>query len=113
MGYVMVTECRVPMERMQLFTQLVQQWEQDVLDTEDAPELHAVYLREEDPSQVLIVTQFASRDEAERFAASGRMEQFRQHVLRCTAEAPSAPDGYTLFYAAGRDGTRVVFGEES
>lgn len=108
----MVTECTVPLDRMQPFAQLVQQWEQDSLDAEDAPGVHAVYLNDREPSRVLVMTQFASREEAERFAASGRMAQFRQRVLACTAHEPSTADGYNLFYAAGSDGPRVVFGEE-
>ena len=112
MHYLSVTECRVPMGRMQQFTTLVQRWEQDVVGVPGGPELHAVYLGSDDPARVLVVTQFASKEDAEAFLATGRLQEFRDSILACTGEAPLIGEGWELFYAAGADGTRIVFGQD-
>lgn len=101
------------MARMQEFTNLVQQWEQDAVGVEGGPTLHAVYLHHHAAGRVLVVTQFASADEARDFLASGKLSDFHSRVLACTAEPTEALDGWDLFYAAGADGTRVMFGQES
>ena len=112
MHYLTVIECRVTMGRMQDFIAQVQHWEQDALATDDPPEFHGVYLHEADPSRILVVTQFTTRESAEAFAASGLAERFRERVMSYTDAPPTATEGYDLFYASLADGSRVVFGED-
>ncbi len=110
MAYLLITECRVDQSRMQQFTSHVQQWEQDALKGDDSPNWHAVYLASDDPSRVVIVTQFESREHAEEFEAKGNLASFRSAVLRCVVDEPSL-QGYDLFYAATPAGPTVTFGE--
>ena len=112
MHYMTVTECRITLGRMQDFVAQVQQWEQDAQASANAPEFHGVYLQEADPSRVLLVTQFGSREAAEAFAASGLAERFRDRVLTCTDTPPGEPEGFDLFYASLADGSRVIFGQD-
>ena len=112
MAYLVITSCRIDQTRMQEFTAQVQKWEQDALQDEDAPNWHAVYLAADDPTTILIVTQFDSRDEAMRFEAKGRHAAFNRGVLRCVVEEPQL-QGYDLFYAATPSGPAVMFGEET
>ena len=77
-----------------------------------APEAHAVYLSSDDPAQVLIVTQFSSKQDAERFADSGLLESFQAELLQCAATPPNRTT-YDLFYAAGPGERRVVFGQDA
>ena len=109
MRYLIVTECRVGQERMQEFTTEVQKWEQDAMASEHAPEMHAVYLRSEDPANVLVVTQFASRNAAEGFQPF--LNDFKKMVLSCLSEEPEM-NGFDLFYAASPDGAEVIFGQD-
>lgn len=113
MHFLTVTECRVPLGRMQEFAQMIQHWEQDALASPDGPEFHGVYLHSSDPGKVLIVTQYASREAANRFVATGLVQQFRDRVLACTMQVPTDVDGYDLFYSASRSGANVVFGEDA
>lgn len=94
---------------MQEFTTEVQKWEQDAMGSDHAPELHAVYLRSEDPSQVLVVTQFPSRETAEGFRS--HLAEFKNMVLACVAEEP-VMNGFDLFYSATPEGAEVVFGQD-
>lgn len=98
---------------MQEFVAQVQQWEQDARSSEHAPEFHGVYLQESDPSRVLVITQFTSKDAAAAFAETGLPERFRARVEACTEVPPEQPDGFDLFYATLNDGSRVVFGEDA
>jgi heme-degrading monooxygenase HmoA len=112
MHYLTVTECRVTMGKMQDFIAQVQHWEEDALAAPDSPEFHGVYLHEVDPSRVLVVTQFKTRESATAFVGSGLAEQFRERIMSCTDTPPTVSEGYDLFYAALADGTRVIFGED-
>lgn len=112
MRYLTITECEVPMGMRQEFVGAVQRWEKNAADAEGVPEIHAVYLDADDPAIVLIVTQFGSREEADRFASTGLMQQFHDHLLDCTASSPNV-SSYDLFYALGPQGARVVFGEDA
>ena len=112
MHYMTVAECRVSQGKMQDFVAQVQLWEQEARASDNSPEFHGVYLHEADPSRVLIVTQFASREEAEAFAESGLADRFRERLLTCTESEPGAAYGFDLFYASLADGSRVVFGED-
>lgn len=112
MHFMRVTECRIAPGRMQDFVATVQQWEQDARALESAPDFHGVYLQESDPSRVLIITQFPSRESAEEFSASGLDERFRERVMSCTETPPAEVEGFDLFYATVSDGSRVVFGED-
>jgi len=109
MRYLIVTECRVGQERMQQFTTEVQKWEQDAMDSEHAPDLHGVYLRSEDPANVLVITQFPSREAAEGFQP--HLNEFKKMVLACLSEEPEM-NGFDLFYAASPQGAEVIFGQE-
>ena len=112
MHHMTVTECRIPLARMQEFVAQVQQWEQDARASEHGPEFHGVYLQDSDPSRVILVTQFASRESAEAFAASGLSERFRERVASYTDIHTGAVEGFDLFYASLADGSRVVFGQD-
>ncbi|NNC42651.1 MAG: hypothetical protein HKO03_05380 [Acidimicrobiia bacterium] len=109
MRYVIVTECKVGQGRMQEFTTEVQKWEQDAMSSDHAPEMHAVYLRSDDPANVLVVTQFSSREAAEGF--NQHLANFNNIVLACVSEEP-ALGGYDLFYAATPRGAEVIFGQD-
>jgi len=94
------------------FVGAVQRWEEQAGAVDGAPEVHAVYLDSDDPAKVLIVTQFSSKRDAERFDESGLMERFQVELLRCTATPPNRST-YDLFYAAGPGERRVVFGQDA
>ncbi len=94
---------------MQEFTTEVQKWEQDALSSEHAPDWHAVYLRSADPADVLVITQFSSREAADGFQQ--HLDQFKAMVLPCVSEEPGM-DGFDLFYAATPAGAEVIFGQE-
>ncbi len=112
MHHLLVTTCRVPMHHMQQFTALVQRWEQDALAADDGPNKHAVYLHGSDPSRVLMVTEFDSREQAERFQRSGLVTRLEREVLACADDHAISADGYDVYYAADADGHRTVFGED-
>jgi hypothetical protein len=94
------------------FVGAVQRWEEQAGGVDGAPEVHAVYLSSDDPAKVMIVTQFSSKQDAERFADSGLLESFQSQLLRCAAKPPSR-NTYDLFYAAGPGERRVVFGQDA
>lgn len=75
------------------------------------PQRPAVYLASDDPANVLVITEFESRDAATRFAADGLMAAFREAVLPCVEAMPAERDGYDLFYSATPDGPSVTFGQ--
>ena len=112
MHYLVVTECRVPMAVRQEFVGAVQRWEEQAGAADGAPDIHAVYLDSADPGKVLIVTQFSSKRDAERFNDTGLMEAFHADLLRCAATPPNR-NTYDLFYAAGPGERRVVFGQDA
>ena len=112
MQYLVVNECTVPMALRQEFVGAVQRWEEQASAVDGAPEVHAVYLDSEDPAKVLIITQFRSKQDAERFDHTGLMESFQEQLLHCTAAAPSR-NTYDLFYATGPGERRVVFGQDA
>lgn len=112
MQYLVVNECTVPMAMRQEFVGAVQRWEEQASAADGAPDVHAVYLDSDDPAKVLIITQFRSRADAERFDRTGLMEGFYAQLLRCTATGPSRTT-YDLFYANGPGERRVVFGEDA
>lgn len=53
------------------------------------------------------------REAANRFVATGLVQQFRDRVLACTMQVPTDVDGYDLFYSASRSGDNVIFGEDA
>jgi len=112
MHYLVVTECRIPMAMRQEFVAAVQRWEEQAGAVDGAPDVHAVYLDSDDPAKVLIVTQFSSKRDAERFNDSGLMEDFHAQLLRCTATPPNR-NTYDLFYATGPGERRVIFGQDA
>ena len=112
MHYLVVTECRVPMPMRQEFVGAVQRWEEQAGAKEGAPDVHAVYLDSNDPVKVLIVTQFNSKQDAERFKETGLMENVHAELLRCTATPPNL-NTYDLFYATGPGERRVIFGQDA
>ena len=60
--------------------------------------------------RVLVITQFADEATAERFRESGLMGRFMEGVVRCSVGSADRRH-YDLFYAAGGDGPRAIFGE--
>lgn len=112
MQHLIVTQCSVPMAMRKEFVGAVQRWEEQAGTADGAPEVHAVYLDSEDPAKVLIVTQFSSKQDAERFDHSGLMEAFQAQLLQCAATPPNR-NTYDLFYAAGPGERRVIFGQDA
>ena len=100
------------MPKRQEFVAAVQRWEEKAGAMEGAPDVHAVYLDSDDPGKVLIVTQFNSKRDAERFNDSGLMNDFHAELLNCTAKPPNL-NTYDLFYATGPGERRVIFGQDA
>ena len=100
------------MPQRQEFVGAVQRWEEKAGAIDGAPDVHAVYLDSNDPGKVLIVTQFSSKEDAERFNEAGLMEDFHAELLRCTATPPNLST-YDLFYATGPGERRVIFGQDA
>jgi hypothetical protein len=113
MAHLLLARCRVTMSQMQDFTTRIQNWEQDVIGSPEAPEYHGVYLAHDDPSTVVIELRFADSEVADACIAAGHIGRLRDEVITCTASDPGAFDRYDLFYGAGRDGARTVFGERT
>lgn len=113
MAYLLFTQCRVASNRMQEFTAQVQHWEQDAMRDPDAPQRHAVYLETGDPSRVIIVAEFESEAQANRFANKGLLQSFQDGVLRCMVDDPGNMVGYDLYYSATPQGPAVAFGESA
>ncbi|MEE8330303.1 MAG: antibiotic biosynthesis monooxygenase [Acidimicrobiia bacterium] len=112
MHQLFVTTCQVQPGRMQeLFTD-VQNWEHAAMESADAPEYHAVYIRQTDPSHVLVITQFDDKERADAFVAAGHLQEFHEGILSCAVGEPQE-ERYELFYASGSGGPRVIFGEET
>ena len=112
MHYILSNECRVQAGKMEEFLRDVQQWEEAAMASEQAPEYHAVYLRRSDPSIVLVLTHFRSKDHADAFAQTGLLDNFHQRVMTCLSDT-SDSHGYDLYYGTGSAGPRVVFGEDA
>lgn len=94
---------------MPQFVNAVQQWERAAMAHEHAPLHHAVLVHPENPSNVLIITEFADRETSEAFAASGLLGKFMEGVVQCSIGTADRRH-YDLFYAAGQ-GERAIFGE--
>lgn len=112
MRHIVVTTCQVQAEKMKEFFSDIQQWEQAAMKSEHAPEYHALYVSETDPTRVLLFTRFESREQAEAFTATGLLQSFHERILSCVASEPHE-EAYDLYYAVGEGGPRVIFGEDS
>lgn len=112
MSYILTTRCRVQPGKMEVFLRDVQQWEEAALAAPTAPKYHAVYLGREDPSEALIMTRFDGKGHADAFAETGLLDSFHERILSCVIDS-TAEEGFDLYYAAGTDGPRVVFGEDA
>ena len=110
MKYVELTECRVAEGAMTLFINAVQQWERAAMSHPAAPSHHAVLIHPDDPAVVLTITQFDDAETAAAFAKSGLKEQLMHGVVQCSIGTATSKQ-YELFYAAGADGPRAMFGE--
>ncbi len=112
MHHMIVTTCRVRPERMREFFGHLQQWEHALEKAEHPPEYQSLYVSDTDPSQVLLLTRFDDAQHADRFAATGLLEELTDRILSCS-EGGLDRGAYDLYYAAGSGGPRIVFGEES
>ncbi|MBT8206737.1 MAG: hypothetical protein HKN07_07700 [Acidimicrobiia bacterium] len=112
MHHIQVMEASVRAGKMPEFVHAVQHWERLALDDPDAPEYHAVYVGEADPHRLLVVTQFRDRATASRFTAAGLFDTFEEKVRHLLADVPQRTP-FDLFYAAGSEGTNVIFGEDT
>lgn len=112
MAHLLLARCRVAMNQMQDFTTRIQNWEQDVIGTPEAPDFHGVYLEREDPASVVIEMRFTNRDVADACIAQGHITRLRDEVVACTDIDPGAFRRYDLFYGASTDGERTIFGED-
>jgi hypothetical protein len=110
MRCIEVIECTVADGAMPDFVNAVQQWERAALAHPDAPMHHAVLLDDLNPARVMIITQFADQETADRFAESDLIDHFMAGVLRCI-EPSSSGRRFDLFYASGSGGPHAVFGE--
>ena len=111
MHHIQVMEARVLAGKMPELVYAVQHWERLALDDPDAPEYHAVYVGEDYPHQLFVITQFRDRATASRFAAAGLFDTFRDKVRHLLADEPRRRP-FDLFYAAGSAGTKAIFGED-
>ena len=82
------------------------------MESDNAPNYHALYVNETDPSRILLLTRFESRAQAEAFAATGLLQGFHERILPCVMKDPDQ-EAYDLYYAVGSGGPRVIFGEDS
>lgn len=111
MHNIQVMEAIVRSGKMQEFVHAVQRWERLALDDPDAPEYHAIYIGEDEPHRLFMITQFRDRATASRFMAAGLFETFHETVRHLLAEDPLRRR-FDLFYGAGSGGTNAIFGED-
>ena len=111
MAHILLGRCTVAMHQMQDFTTRIQNWEQDVVHTDVAPDSHAVYLEQGNPGNVVIELRFASSEIADACISAGHVSRLRDEVFECTKFDPGAFTRYDLFYGASADGERTIFGE--
>ncbi len=110
MRYVHVAEFEIDRARMQDFATAVQQWERLALPHPDGPEHHSVLVDADEPTRVLVLTQFPDEDHVRRFADSKLSSALMSAVLSCCRSTVSSRR-YSVFYAAGTTGPRSIFGE--
>lgn len=110
MEYVHVAEFHVDESQMSAFLNAVHQWERAAFEDEDGPIAHEVLIDADSPTRVLVLTRFDSEEHAERFARSSLPNRLMAEVLRCCQSTESSRR-YTVYYAAGREGSRVIFGK--
>lgn len=111
MRHVDSIEFRLIPGKMEAFTRAVQQWERVALSDPDGPEHHSVLVDEAQPERVVILTQFAGPDHAERFHKGELRRRLDESIGACCTGSPST-NRYTLYYSAGSSGARAVFGED-
>ncbi len=110
MRYVHVAEFQIDPTRMRDFTTAVQQWERLALGHPDGPDHHSVLVDADEPTRVLVLTQFPDEDHVRRFADSDLSSRLMAAVLQCCRSTVSSRR-FSLFYAAGDGGPRSIFGE--
>lgn len=110
MRYVHVAEFEIDRARMRDFATAVQQWERLALGHTDGPDHHAVLVDTDEPTRVLVLTQFPDEEHARRFAESDLSRELMGAVLSCCRSTVSSRR-YSVFYAAGTEGPRSIFGE--
>ncbi len=110
MQYVHVAEFHVDPSQMSAFLNAVQQWERAAFEDKDGPIAHEVLIDADTPTRVLVLTHFDDEGHAERFARSSLPNRLMAEVLRCCQSTESSRR-YTVYYAADRRGSRVIFGE--
>lgn len=111
MAHILLGRCNVAMHQMQDFTTRIQNWEQDIAETDAAPEFHGVYLERDNPGNVVIELRFLDRATADACIADGHISRLRDQLLECTRSEPGSFTRYDLFYGASADGERTIFGE--
>lgn len=111
MAHILLGRCSVAMHQMQDFTTRIQNWEQDVVGTAEAPDFHGVYMERDQPGNVVIELRFSTREVADACVAAGHISRLRTEVFECTKFDPGAFTRYDLFYGASADGERTIFGE--
>ena len=110
MRHLSVTECMVAERSILDFVNSIQQWERAAHAHQSAPEYHAVLVDLDRPGRVLVMTQFSDGETADEFEGSGLMHGLMECLMRRTV-GDTSQRSYELFYAAGGDGLRAVFGE--
>lgn len=103
-------EATVDPGRMEDFIRTVQMWERDALAHPDGPEHHTVLIDGEDPSQVVLISQFEDEDKWRRFKGAELLGTLQAGVDTC-CQVPTTNRSLLVYYAAGMTGPRAIFGE--
>jgi quinol monooxygenase YgiN len=108
--YIHVIEATVDPGRMEDFIRTVQIWERDALAHPDGPEHHTVLIDDQDPSQVVLISQFEDEDRWRRFKGVELLGTLQAGVDTC-CQVPTTNRSLLVYYAAGMTGPRAIFGE--
>jgi hypothetical protein len=110
MRYLQVVEAQVVQGKMHEFTAAVQQWQRAVLAHEDGPTHQSVLVDTNQPSRVLLLTEFRDEGHARRFTAAGLDESLLERIDRCCAVAGTG-SAYLVYYESGQEGPEVIYGK--
>jgi quinol monooxygenase YgiN len=105
-----VIEATVDPGRMEDFIRTVQIWERDALAHPDGPEHHTVLIDSDEPSQVVLISQFEDEERWRRFSNAELLGRLQGAVDTC-CRMPTTNRSLLVYYAAGMTGPRATFGE--
>ena len=90
MRCIHVIEATVDPGRMEDFIRTVQIWERDALAHPDGPEHHTVLIDSDEPSQVVLISQFEDEERWRRFSGAELLGRLggRRHLLSGADDQP-------------------------